>query len=258
MGTAFRVDGLPPEELARRLGIEPPQMQKPKPGQLDVTAARTPQEALVLLNALPLWEGRLQWAAFKRRGSTLLGITQDGEVVHFDITKLTRFAHAQTVILSTLGIGIRAPRRGQIGSSWLIAAELMVRAAAIDAVDAGRPEDDLRADIVRCFRQAGEPRIQDRKELVGLLQALLSYRRAPNAEVAPAAVFLYATRAWLYPPVLREWLSTPVGGHRFLSLPLLREHAALLGFEPRELDLRDLAQGVRAVVWAGPVEVLNE
>jgi len=244
--------------VALLLGVEPEERPKPKPRELDVTAARSPSEALVLLNALPIWDKRVRWAAFRRRGNTLIGVTEDGEAVHFEVNKLTRFAHAQAAILSALGVGIRAPRRGQIGASWLTAAELMIRAAGHDHVDAGRPEDDLRADIQRCFRLAGEPRIEDRAQLAAMVRDLLTWRRAPSAEMAPPAVFTFEERAWLCLPVLREWLSLPAGGHRFLTLPVLREHAGLLGFEPREVDLRDIVERARTTLWSGPLEVLDE
>jgi hypothetical protein len=219
-------------------------------------AVRTPEQALGALNCLPVWDGRIIWASFSRRGNTLTGTTSDGEQVRFDVDKLTRFAHAQSRILDALGVGIRSPRRGQIGETWLVAAELMMRAVS-DTVDAGAPEDDLRADLVRCWRLAGEPQT-DRERLAGLLWVLKYYRREPYPEAAPAAVFLYAGEVCTYLPVLREWLSTPAGGNRRLTLPVLREQAGLIGLKPREVDVEGEQGRLNLTLWTGPAEALGD
>lgn len=259
---AFCATDLTDAEVRARLGLpaEEEAEERPRPRRLNTDAAKSPHDALVLLNALPLWEGRLAWAAFQRRGNTLIGTTTDGEQVSFEIDKLTRFAHAQARILAALSIAIRSPRRGAIGETWLTAAELMVRAAAQDVVDVGRPEDDLQADLSRCWRLAGQPKVRSRQELAGLLRVLADYRREPHAETAPAAVFVDASsapEACVHLPVLRQWLGTPAGGHRFLTLPALREQAALLSLKPHEVDLRDLDGGLRTTLWVGPAEVLD-
>lgn len=224
---------------------------------LDVSAARTPAEALILLNALPFWGGRLRWRAFRRRGTLIVGTAESGHDVRFETRRLLSFAHVRAVLYDALGVVIEAPRKGFINASWGVAAELIYRAAESDCVRAGNPEDDLRSDLARCWRLAGEPAPMSRADLQAVLGRLHSYRRDPHSDEAPPAAFVWERAGWAYLPALRIWLSTPAGAARHQTLVALREAAGLLGFRPRELEIEREGARVRLGCWSGPAEIIT-
>ncbi|HPQ16671.1 MAG TPA: hypothetical protein PLP04_15675 [Bryobacteraceae bacterium] len=239
--------------------ICPPEKLQPRNRPINPDTARSPQEALTLLNALSIWDGRIRWAAVQQRGKTLMATTQDGEQVRFEVDKLLRFAHAQARILESLAIVIRTPRRGAIAETWATVAELFMKAAQADKEDCGAPEDSLRLDLARCWRAAGKPELRNEDELREHLQWLdLAYERNPHSERAPWAVIVYAESALVHLPTFRTWASTPAGCARFFTLPELREAMSLLGFRSRRFDVESEGRRIQVTAWTGPKILLEE
>jgi len=239
--------------------ICPEDALQPRRRPINTDAAQTPEQALTLLNALPFWDGRIRWAAVQQRGKTLVATTADGEQVRFDTDKLLRFAHAQARILEALAIAIRTPRRGAIGETWAVAAELFMRAAQADKEDCGAPEDSLRLDLARCWRAAGMPELRDEDQLREHLRWIdLYHDRRPHDDSAPRAVVVYNADALVHLPTFRTWASTPVGCARFYTLPELREGLALLGFRSNRFQLGVDDERSRVTVWVGPRGLVEE
>lgn len=277
---ALRARGLSPAAIEAALLVENQERCKPplqadevrriaasigryQPGPIttrgiDTRAARTPADALVLVNALPWWRG-LQWGSFRRRGDALVGVTTCGHEVRFSMGKILRHTHAQERILADAGVAIASPRKGQVTAQWASVAELMVKAASVDAIDCGRGEDDLRADLARTWHGGGAEARNSREGAAGIAATLRSYRREPHAPNAPACVFTVGPEVWVHLGVFREWLTTPSGGARYRSLPELREAAGLLGLSPRVEDL-ETADGrrVQLTFWCGPASIVTE
>jgi len=229
---------------------------------LNPDAAETPDQALVLLNALPIWDGRIKWAGVQRRGRVLVATTTAGKQVRFDVDKVLRFAHVQARILEHLAIAIRSPRRGQIGETWALAAELLMRAAQGDREDCGAPEDSLRADLARCWRAGGRVDIKDEPGLERHLWLLdrnqIRHPYEPR-EMVHSPVFVYQAQALVHLPLFRVWASTPGGCNRYFTLPELREGIALLGFQSKRYDFYDPEeQRCRVTVWVGPRNLIEE
>jgi hypothetical protein len=225
---------------------------------IDVSAVRTPAEALAVLNTLTLWKGRIRWQAFRRRGSQIEGQTEDGAAVRFAADRILTFAYARAQVYAATDVAILEPKRGKINATWAEACELISHAARADAVQCGNPEDDLAADLRRVFELSGKPRPRDSDELFRLLVNLKTYRREPHADKAPPCVFVWKARTWCHLPVLRLWLGTPAGLARHATLPVLGEQLALLGFQrAQDLEVERGDKRVRVDAWSGPADFVE-
>jgi len=229
----------------------------PRDRPVDTGAARTPEEALAILNSLTLWGGRVRWASFRRVGSLLIGVTADGEEARYDVPKLVEFRHLQSRTLEYLGVALAPPKRGLYSVVAGTVGELMLRAAANEVVDAGLIEDDIRALLVRCWQAAGCPTITETSELYIAALKLRDYRRQPHAEEAPPCVLRYRAEALVHPQVFQAWVSCPAGAARHLTLVQIREALGLLGMRPYEFDLERDGQRQCITLWRGPAEVLH-
>jgi hypothetical protein len=227
-------------------------------GGLDVSAVRTPAEALAVLNTLSLWKGRIRWQAFRRRGSQIEGQTEDGTAVRFAADRILTFAYARAQIYAATDVAILEPKKGRIKSVWSEVCELVSHAARADAVQCGNPEDDLAADLQRAFELSGKCHPKNRTDLRPLILSLKAYRRDPHAEKAPACVFLWQRKAYVYLPVLRVWLGTPAGLARQASLQALREHLGLLGFRQDRVEYDQGGKRLTLDMWSGPQGFLDE
>jgi len=229
----------------------------PRERPVDADAPKTPEEALAVLNSLTVWGGRVRWAAFKRVGSLLIGVTADGEEARYDVAKLIEFRHLQSRTLEYLGVALLPPKRGMYAVVAGTVGELMLRAAAQETVDSGSLEDDIRALIVRCWQTAGCPIISGTSDLYDALMRLRHYRRQPYADEAPPCVLRHGSEALVHPQVFQAWLSCPVGAARHLTLVQIREALGLLGMRPYEFDLERDGARQCATLWRGPEEVLH-
>jgi hypothetical protein len=219
---------------------------------------QTPEAAVNVLNAMPVWGGRVRWAAFKRVGGLLIGITADGEECRFDVSKLIEFRHIQSRVLEYLGIAVTPPKRGQYAVVAGTIGELMIRAAAHNTIEAGNLEDDLKALLQRAWREASHATAQTDAQLFGALRTLRDYRRKPHAEALPACVIRFGAEVLVYPQVLQAWISCPVGAARHLTLTQIRESLGLLGLRPHEFDLECNGERLCMILWRGPAGVLDE
>ena len=230
--------------------------RKPKPVNTD--AARSPEEALALLNALPVWDRRVRWAAFRRVGGTLVGITEDGQEARYEVAKLVEFRHIHARTLEYLGVSITPPKKGHYAVVAGTIGELMLRAAEADTLEAGMPEDDLRAMLTRCWRGAGCPSASENAELFQYLDTLRNYRRDPHSEVSPPAVILFRGEVLVHPQALQTWLSCPNGASKYLPLATIREALGLLGLRPYEFDVEREGRRICTTLWRGQAGVLHE
>ena len=229
----------------------------PRDRPVDTGAARTPEEALAVLNSLTIWGGRVRWASFRRVGSLLIGVTVDGEEARYDVPKLIEFRHLQSRTLEYLGVALTPPKRGTYGTIAGTIGELMLHAAKRETVEIGSIEDDVRALLVRCWQAARSPSVSAGNELYSILYKLRNYRRRPHAEEAPPCVVRYGAEALVHPQVFQAWASCPTGAARHLTLVELRQALGLLGLRPYEFDLEQDGERLCVTLWRGPVEVLH-
>jgi hypothetical protein len=228
----------------------------PRERPVDTKAPRTPEEALAVLNSLMLWGGRVRWAAFKRVGGQLVGVTIDGEEARYEVPKLVEFRHIQSRTLEYLGVALAPPKRGMYAVVAGMVGELMLRAAE-DTVDAGSLEDDVQALLARCWQSAGCPTITETSELYIIALKLREYRRQPYAEEAPPCVVRYGIDVLVHPAIFQLWVGCPSGAARHLTLVEIRQALGLLGMRPYEFDLERDGQRQCITLWRGPVEVLH-
>lgn len=243
--------------IAASAGHYDPGPGNPRMIGVNPASAQTSEDALVLLNALTIWQGRLRWVGARRCGNTVICETSDGREVRFEAQHIMSFARCRTAIWSATGIVIPTPSRKDITPLWEQAVELIGKASMKDYQARGGSEDDTRLDLLRTFRGAGEPKPKDRDALFALLCAIQCYRREPYAELAPPAVFLWEGAVWVHPGTLKLWLGTITGGANRISVSDIREHLALLGFKPEALEKEKGDQRVKVFTWRGPAEVLD-
>jgi hypothetical protein len=235
------------------------QQAKAPAGGIDGARITSPGEALAILNALAIWK-TLRWAEWKRRGDTLIGTTEAGQEVRISARRLLIFDHCAGEIMAATGVSILRPRKGMIRTVWGQVAELIHKAATADVVETAPPEEELREDLLRCWRLAGEPAPENNEELYRVLSELRGYTRQPHEATAPPAVFKWALCWHVHLGVFRLWLSTPSAAARFTSIDQLQAHAALLGFRPHHLQLQAQVAGdrVRMRTWSAPLDVMDE
>jgi hypothetical protein len=225
---------------------------------VDVTTVKTAQEAKTVLNALPVWQRRIEWNDFRRSGNTVIGTTASGRDVRLEQKYITNFARCQTAIWGATGLIIPTPPRKHIKPMWEQAAELIGRICMENYHDRGGVEDDLRVDLRRTFRAAGEPRPKDRNELAQILGHIQGYRRDPHAEHAPPAAFIWEHEAWVHPATVKIWLGTVPGGNTRTSISDVREYLSLLGFSPDRLEIDRGDHRIQISAWRGPAQVLED
>jgi hypothetical protein len=235
------------------------QQAKAPAGGIDAARITSPAEALAILNALGIWK-TIRWAEWKRRGDTLIGTTEAGEEVRISARRLLIFDHCAGEIMAATGVSILRPRKGMIRTVWGQVAELIHKAATADVVETAPPEEELREDLLRCWRLAGEPAPENNEELYRVLSELRGYTRQPHEATAPPAVFKWGLCWHVHLGVFRLWLSTPSAAARFTSIDQLQAHAALLGFRPHHLQLQAQVAGdrLRMRTWSAPLDVMDE
>jgi hypothetical protein len=235
------------------------QQAKPPAGGIDAARITSPAEALAILNALSIWK-TIRWAEWKRRGDTLIGTTEAGQEVRISARRLLIFDHCAGEIMAATGVSILRPRKGMIRTVWGQVAELIHKAATADVVETAPPEEELREDLLRCWRLAGEPAPENNEELYRVLSELRGYTRQPHEATAPPAVFKWGLCWHVHLGVFRLWLSTPSAAARFTSIDQLQAHAALLGFRPHHLQLQAQVAGdrLRMRTWSAPLDVMDE
>ena len=235
------------------------QQAKAPAGGIDAARITSPAEALAILNALGIWK-TIRWAEWKRRGDTLIGVTEAGEEVRISARRLLIFDHCAGEIMAATGVSILRPRKGMIRTVWGQVAELIHQAASGDVVRTAPPEEELRQDLLRCWQMAGEPAPETSEELYRVLAELRGYVRKPHEETAPPAVFQWGLCWHVRLDVFRLWLSTPLAAARFTSIDQLQAHAALLGFKPHHqaLQVQQAGDRIRMRTWSAPLEALDE
>jgi hypothetical protein len=225
---------------------------------VDVMSAATSTDALVLLNALPLWQGLIRWTGARRCGNTVILERDTGDEVRIDQQHFLTFSKAQTAIWSSTGIVIPTPKRTEIRTLWEQAGTLIGKICMAHYQSRGGAEDDTKLDLIRTFRAAGWPAPSDRTALFSILTNIRNYRRVPHADAAPPCVFCWDGRTWVHPATLQVWLGTVTGGNRRVQVGELREHFALLGFEKGELEAEQGDERVHVDLWQGSAQILEK
>jgi hypothetical protein len=221
--------------------------------------------SLELLNASPLFGGRIKFAAIYRRGTLIQAEFAGGNKATWPTaTDLRTFARSQDILFSATGVLLPTPAQKEIKTTWEPIAQLIRSLADQNATNVAPPLEDEFAQILRStWERAGRPKTETREQFFEMLQHCQKCPRDPAALVPPVcAVWIGGAGEqaeqfiWVYQDVLQAWLSTPAAKSKHYLWDDLRTALLMLNFRPRELH-RSLGDGkVHVRVWQGPLDLL--
>jgi hypothetical protein len=218
-----------------------------------------------LLNAVPLFEGRIRFSWLRRRGSMIQAGFADGREAQWNTaTDLRTFARSQDILLDATGFLIPSPTLREIKPTWEPVAQLIRRIADHDAKNIEPPLKDEFEQVIRgTWVRAGRPEAFGREAFFYRLCECLEYRRVHDAEQPPnccvwiGGAGVQATPScWVHQDALLTWLSTPVAKSKHYAWEDTRTALLLLKFSPRELHRSFNGTKVHVRVWQGPVDLL--
>jgi hypothetical protein len=212
------------------------------------------------LNALPFFQGLLEFRWLRRRGTLVRAGFADGtEVIWRSAADLMTFARAQAALFEGTGILIATPNHRLIKSIWEPVAQLIRRVADQDSVVTGPPLQEEFAELLRAiWEQADRPVIETPEAFAELLQLANTHRRDPTQGPPRCCIWIAEESCWIHSRSLLDWLSTPGGKNRQYPWADVREALLLLEFKPRLLHRWKNGIGVSTRVWQGPLDLLAD
>jgi hypothetical protein len=229
------------------------------PHEIRVTVDRiTP--SVELLNAEPVFRGRIEFDRIRRRGSLIEAtFTNGAKAIWYTATDLTTFNRSQAILFAATGCLIRTPPDRKIKLTWEPIAELIRRISDQDCVDMEPETKDEFSQVLRSvWQRAKQSTADDDDEFFGILQACNSYRRDPNAEPPSCAIWIAAGYCWIHQPTLIDWLSTPGGKHHHYKWDEVRTALLLLNFVQQDIHRSQKGNTVHVRLWKGPLDVLTD
>jgi hypothetical protein len=229
------------------------------------------QPSLELLNAQPVFGGRIQFRSVRRRGPMIIATPAHGEeIIWFSIADLTSFSRSQGIIADATHVLIPTPPKAKIRGSWEPAAQLLLQLADGDKELAEPPlKDEFREMLRSVWERAGSPAL-DRAGLrsdelfVELLRQCTSHARDPHAEPPACCVWLAEGFSWVHLPSLLDWLSCPVAKSKHFDWSDARKALLLLGFtyikDRHRTAVKADGKAIegKASVWRGPEGLLSD
>lgn len=220
-----------------------------------------------LLNACPIFGGRIQFRAVRRRGPMIVADFHDGaEAIWHSMTDLTSFARSQAILAEATQVLIPTPPQRKIKAAWEPAAQWILRLAGTDRVtstDALREE--FRHIIHATWKRAGCPETtadQDKEAdflFFAFLQDCLDHRRDPAADKPlRCCVWHDGKDSYVHQPSLIEWLSTPGARNKHYDWSDVRNALLLLDFVPEQAHRSIDNTTVNVRLWRGPLDLLVE
>jgi hypothetical protein len=239
---------------------------KPKPAPALLIDPYAAPPSIDLLNAVPLFQGRIRFTWLRRRGSMIQsGFAGGREAQWATATDLRVFARSQDILFQATGFLIPSPAQDRgIRLIWEPVAQLIRRIADQDATDIDPPLKDEFEQIIRAtWVRADRPEAFGREAFFKVLRECQDFRRDHAAEKPPRCCVWIGGAGeaaehycWIYQDALLTWLSTPVAKSKHYAWDDARTGLLLLGFEPRELHRSWDRCRVHVRVWRGPLDLL--
>jgi hypothetical protein len=191
--------------------------------------------SIELLNACPMFGGRLQFATVKRRGPMIIATFRDGgEGIWHSTVDLMSFARSQAIIAEATQVVIPTPQRRSIKADWEPAAQWILRLAGKDETNSTDSlREEFRQIIPGVWKRADCPHVEDDAAFFEVLQECEDHRRDPTAQRPPRRCVWHDNNdTYVHQPALIEWLSTPAGHKQTLGLDRGPKRASIAGFRP--------------------------
>jgi hypothetical protein len=228
------------------------------------------------LNAVSLFQNRIQFTWLRRRGSLIQAGFADGREVQWNTpTDLRVFARSQDLLFQATGFLIPSPANKSTRRIWEPVAQLIRRIADGDATDMLPPLKDEFEQLIRStWIRAGRPEAFGKEEFFHILRACQQHTRVyeipkpgdtrvyeppkpPRCCVWLGGAGEPAMRyCWIYQDALLSWLSTAPAKGRHYPWDDVRVALLLLDFEPVELHRSLGKERVHVRVWRGPADLL--
>jgi hypothetical protein len=237
---------------------------KPKPYtvRVDLNLAKP---SLDLLNAIPLFLGKIQFAWLRRRGSMIeAGFADASECQWPTATDLRTFARSQDILFGATGILMASPPLSQIKQIWEPIAQLIRTLADGDSTDIEPPLRDEFLQIIRAtWERAGRPQAWGGDEFYEMLHRCVDYQRC-HTDTSPPRCCVWVGGAgeqaeqftWIYMDSLVTWLSTPAAKGKHYPWQDVRIALLMLDFKPIQLHRMKGREHVNVRLWKGPHDLL--
>ena len=223
-----------------------------------------------LLNACPVFGGRIQFTTVSRRGPMIVATFGDGgEAIWYSMEDLLSFSKSQACISKATGVVIPTPTHRGIKAVWEPAAQWILQLAGKDQTNS---TDSLREEfgqsIPALWKRAGSPQVThptgkpdagepDDAAFFEVLRDCLDHRRDPAAHRPPRhCVWHDGRHCYVHQPSLIEWLSTPAGGNEHRDWTEVKNALLLLDFVPEQVHRSRGGETVKVRLWRGPLDLL--
>jgi hypothetical protein len=215
--------------------------------------------SLELLNACPIFGGRLEFTSVKRRGPMIVARFAGArvEAVWPSIQDLISFPKSQAILFETTQTLIRTPKRRAAKASWEPVAQAIMRLAGASDITSMDSLRDEFADILHTtWKRAECPEATDDEEFMEQLRACQTHARNPQGPPPSYCVWHDGEHCYVHQPSLIEWLSTPGGRNKHYDWADVRKALLLLGFEREQIHRSRGGETINVRLWKGPLELL--
>ena len=215
--------------------------------------------SLELLNACPVFGGRIQFTGVKRRGPMIVATFEDGaEAIWPSVADLISFPRSQAIVGQATEVVIPTPNRRSIKPDWEPAAQWILQLAGKDQTNSTDSlREEFRHIIPATWKRAGCPHVKDDTAFFEVLQECADHRRDPTARTPPRRCVWHDNKdAYVHQPSLIEWLSTPAGHNKQWDWGQVRNALLLLDFQPEQVHRSVNSTTSKVRLWRGPLDLL--
>jgi putative DNA primase/helicase len=215
--------------------------------------------SLELLNACPVFGGRIQFTGVKRRGPMIVATFGDGaEAIWPSVADLISFPRSQAIIGQATQVVLATPSRRSIKPDWEPAAQWILQLAGKDQTNSTDSlREEFRHIIPATWKRAGCPHVENDTAFLEVLQECADHRRDPTAQHPPRrCVWHDNSDAYVHQPSLIEWLSTPAGHNKQWDWGQVRNALLLLDFQPEQIHRSVNSTTAKVRLWRGPLDLL--
>lgn len=253
-----------PDDEVRRIAVSAARYEPGTAASGGLTATvRIDQPTLEDLNRLAIWQGRIAFAAIRRRGRGVEATTTTGRLIRWaSAGDLNSFSKAQQCIASGAGVFVPTPAYGKVRTWWNEAASLLLALSEADATATGDPMViEGQALLTENWDAMGRPQERPGLTMGDLMSMCRAYQRwAPSGgpEIVPL-IFKAEGACWVHPGKLRIWLSTPRGMNRHYAMSEVLDFLTALDFHRAPDTTRSCTDGstVKLTLWVGDTRWLE-
>jgi hypothetical protein len=220
-------------------------------------AAGAIKPSIALLNSTTVFDGRVKFTSFSRRGSMIVGKMANGrKVIWHTMADLLNFSRSTAAIAEGSNVVLTKPP-GLVSEFWTPVADMILKLASKDMkVDRDPLEQECRELLQHMWFRSRSTHVQDSREFMRCMDEIQKAIRNRDPE-PPPCVFLAETFCWVHLHTLRQWLSTPQFMNYRYDYAAVRNGLYLLGFE----YIEDVTRGFEGeasslCLWRGPEDTL--